>query len=48
MTGTVSNTIRAAYGIGRLCNLLVLGGVSVFLLYFYTDVVGITPSAAEL
>ena len=48
MTGTVSNTIRAAYGIGDYAICLYWGGVSVFLLYFYTDVVGITPSAAGI
>ena len=42
MTGTVSNSIRAAYGIGDYAICLYWSGVSVILLYFYTDVVGIS------
>ena len=48
MTGTVSNTIRAAYGIGDYAICLYWSGVSLYLLYFYTDIVGISPYAAGL
>jgi GPH family glycoside/pentoside/hexuronide:cation symporter len=48
MSGAVSNTIRAAYGIGDYAICLYWGGVSTFLLYFYTDVVEISTSAAGI
>ena len=48
MPGAVSNTIRAAYGIGDYAICLYWSGVSLYLLYFYTDVVGISPYSAGL
>ena len=48
MSGAVSNSIRAAYGIGDYAICLYWSGVSLYLLYFYTDVVGITPYSAGL
>ena len=48
MLGAVSNTIRAAYGIGDYAICLYWSGVSLYLLYFYTDVVGISPYSAGL
>ena len=48
MSGAVSNTIRAAYGIGDYAICLYWSGVSLYLLYFYTDVVGISPYSAGL
>ena len=43
---TVSNKVRAAYGIGDYAICLYWSGVGLYLLYFYTDVVGITPLLA--
>ena len=40
------NQIRAAYGIGDYAICLYWSGVGLYLLYFYTDVVGITPLLA--
>ena len=48
MTGKVSNRIRAAYGVGDYAICLYWSGVSLYLLYFYTDIVGISPYAAGL
>ena len=48
MLGAVSNTIRAAYGIGDYAICLYWSGVSLYLLYFYTDVVAISPYSAGL
>ena len=48
MSGAVSNTIRAAYGIGDYAICLYCSGVSLYLLYFYTDVFGISPYSAGL
>ena len=48
MTGIVSNKIRAAYGVGDYAICLYWSGVSLYLLYFYTDIVGISPYAAGL
>ena len=48
MSGAVSNSIRAAYGIGDYAICLYWSGVSLYLLYFYTDVVGISPYSAGL
>lgn len=42
----VSNKVRAAYGIGDYAICLYWSGVGLYLLYFYTDVVGITPLLA--
>ena len=39
----VSNKVRSAYGIGDYAICLYWSGVGLYLLYFYTDVVGITP-----
>ena len=46
MSGSISNSVRAAYGIGDFAICLYWSGVSIYLLYFYTDVVGISPYAA--
>ena len=43
---TISNKVRAAYGIGDYAICLYWSGVGLYLLYFYTDVVGITPLLA--
>ena len=43
---TVSNKVRVAYGIGDYAICLYWSGVGLYLLYFYTDVVGITPLLA--
>ena len=43
---TVSNKVRAAYGIGDYAICLYWSGVGLYLLYFYTDVVGISPFLA--
>lgn len=43
MAKTISNKIRAAYGIGDYAICLYWSGVGLYLLYFYTDVVGISP-----
>ena len=48
MSSAVTNTIRAAYGIGDYAICLYWSGVSLYLLYFYTDVVGISPYSAGL
>ena len=48
MLGAVSNRVRAAYGIGDYAICLYWSGVSLYLLYFYTDIVGISPYAAGL
>ena len=45
-TNIVSNKTRAAYGIGDYAICLYWSGVGLYLLYFYTDVVGITPLMA--
>lgn len=45
-TNIVSNKIRAAYGIGDYAICLYWSGVGLYLLYFYTDVVGISPLLA--
>ena len=45
-TNIVSNKTRAAYGIGDYAICLYWSGVGLYLLYFYTDVVGITPLLA--
>ena len=42
----VPNNVRAAYGIGDYAICLYWSGVGLYLLYFYTDVVGITPLLA--
>ena len=42
----IANKIRAAYGIGDYAICLYWSGVSLYLLYFYTDVVGISPLMA--
>ena len=41
-----TNQIRAAYGIGDYAICLYWSGVGLYLLYFYTDVIGITPLLA--
>ena len=46
ISNTVSNKVRAAYGIGDYAICLYWSGVGLYLLYFYTDVVGITPLLA--
>ena len=46
ISSTVSNKVRAAYGIGDYAICLYWSGVGLYLLYFYTDVVGITPLLA--
>lgn len=46
MSNIISNKIRAAYGIGDYAICLYWTGVGLYLLYFYTDVVGITPLLA--
>ena len=43
---TVSNKVRAAYGIGDYAICLYWSGVGLYLLYFYTDIIGITPLLA--
>tara|TARA_B100000902_G_scaffold140169_1_gene138191 strand:+ start:3624 stop:4982 length:1359 start_codon:yes stop_codon:yes gene_type:complete len=43
---TISNKVRAAYGIGDYAICLYWSGVGLYLLYFYTDVVGISPLLA--
>ena len=45
-SNTVPNKVRAAYGIGDYAICLYWSGVGLYLLYFYTDVVGITPLLA--
>jgi|TARA_B110000444_G_scaffold127742_1_gene120218 GPH family glycoside/pentoside/hexuronide:cation symporter len=45
-TNIVSNETRAAYGIGDYAICLYWSGVGLYLLYFYTDVVGISPLLA--
>ena len=45
-TNIISNKIRAAYGIGDYAICLYWSGVGLYLLYFYTDVVGISPLLA--
>ena len=39
---------RLGYGIGDIAICLYWSGVGLYLLYFYTDVVGISPSLAGL
>ena len=46
ISNAVSNRVRAAYGIGDYAICLYWSGVGLYLLYFYTDVVGITPLLA--
>ena len=41
-----ANKVRVAYGIGDYAICLYWSGVSLYLLYFYTDVVGISPLMA--
>ena len=43
MAKAISNKIRVAYGIGDYAICLYWSGVGLYLLYFYTDVVGISP-----
>ena len=43
---SVSNKVRAAYGIGDYAICLYWSGVGLYLLYFYTDIIGITPLLA--
>ena len=45
-TNIVSNKTRAAYGIGDYAICLYWSGVGLYLLYFYTDIVGISPLLA--
>ena len=45
-SNAVSNKVRAAYGIGDYAICLYWSGVGLYLLYFYTYVVGITPLLA--
>ena len=45
-TNIVSNKTRTAYGIGDYAICLYWSGVGLYLLYFYTDVVGISPLLA--
>jgi GPH family glycoside/pentoside/hexuronide:cation symporter len=45
---SITNKIRVGYGIGDYAICLYWSGVSLYLLYFYTDVVGITPQMAGL
>jgi GPH family glycoside/pentoside/hexuronide:cation symporter len=45
-TSIVSNKTRAAYGIGDYAICLYWSGVGLYLLYFYTDIVGISPLMA--
>ena len=45
---SITNKIRIGYGIGDYAICLYWSGVSLYLLYFYTDVVGITPQIAGL
>ena len=45
---SLTNKIRISYGIGDYAICLYWSGVSLYLLYFYTDVVGITPQMAGL
>ena len=45
-SNAVSNKVRSAYGIGDYAICLYWSGVGLYLLYFYTDVVGITPLLA--
>ena len=39
---------RVGYGVGDIAICLYWSGVGLYLLYFYTDVVGISPSLAFL
>ena len=45
---SLTNKIRIGYGVGDYAICLYWSGVSLYLLYFYTDVVGITPQMAGL
>lgn len=45
---SITNKIRIGYGIGDYAICLYWSGVSLYLLYFYTDVVGISPQMAGL
>ncbi len=45
-TNLISNKVRSAYGIGDYAICLYWSGVGLYLLYFYTDVVGISPLLA--
>ncbi len=45
-SNTIPNQVRVAYGIGDYAICLYWSGVGLYLLYFYTDVVGITPLLA--
>ena len=43
---TLTNRVRAGYGIGDYASCLYWSGIGLYLLYFYTDVVGISPILA--
>ena len=43
---TLTNRVRAGYGIGDYAIRLYWSGIGLYLLYFYTDVVGISPILA--
>mgnify|MGYP006243434105 FL=1 len=43
---TLTNRVRAGYGIGDYAICLYWSGIGLYLLYFYTDVVGISPILA--
>ena len=43
---TLTNQVRAGYGIGDYAICLYWSGIGLYLLYFYTDVVGISPILA--
>ena len=43
---TLTNRVRAGYGIGDYALCLYWSGIGLYLLYFYTDVVGISPILA--
>ncbi len=43
---TLTNRVRAGYGIGDYAICLCWSGIGLYLLYFYTDVVGISPILA--
>ncbi|MDA9636437.1 glycoside-pentoside-hexuronide (GPH):cation symporter [SAR86 cluster bacterium] len=43
---SLSNKVRAGYGIGDFAICLYWSGVGLYLLYFYTDVIGISPLLA--
>ena len=43
---TLTNRVRAGYGVGDYAICLYWSGIGLYLLYFYTDVVGISPILA--